>query len=351
MSLRTNCPGAYRQALDTLYSYKRGAEAAARWSVDVRCDPTLDVGDAAGITGEVVEIGPKLFASARSTPTGRVYWVSDLQTMIALHRAYRLITVQCATEQAARHWAPRLIRQAMTAQLLGDGAVYAHAAAFTHSGRGVVIAGHRRRGKTTTLLAALHRLGGNYVTNDRLLLRCTGSELVGYPWPMHLRAGIGTLTALPHLAGLVPEHLRRLPLVERWTYPDKVAVEPPDFPRLMQAGGTVAGEIRPAVLLWPDLEADRTHVVTEGISPQAALTELLRSELFMTDPGRAVSAHVNHWLIPAPDPAVTAGYRRAVALALTDLPCYRIRAGSDPIALAEAVGAILDRMPRRRGEP
>lgn len=86
----------------------------------------------------------------------------------------------------------------MTAQLLAAGAVYAHAAAFSHRGRGVLATGHKGASKTTTLLTCLRLLGGDYVTNARLL---SGSVVVAdvrprlMLWPYLSSGGNGAAPA------------------------------------------------------------------------------------------------------------------------------------------------------------
>ena len=142
---------------------------------------------------------------------GQTHWVAKHAAIIHLDHNTAAITAHCTSLEAALYWAARLVRQAMTAQLLAAGAGYAHAAAFSHRGHGVLITGHKGASKTTTLVTSLRLLGGDYVTNDRLLLRREDGELIGHPWPTHMRVGIGTLLAVPDLVDLVPADLRDLP--------------------------------------------------------------------------------------------------------------------------------------------
>ncbi|MFF8916912.1 hypothetical protein ACF08M_27230 [Streptomyces sp. NPDC015032] len=341
--LRTNSKAAFTHATGTLYAYEQTGPSFARGQVDLVVDGGPAYEEVEGFAdAPVVEIGPRLMAAVLARPGGRAFWVEALHTLIVTGTRQATITVRCATESAALHWAARLPRQAITAQLLENGAVYAHTAAFSLGGRGVVIAGHRGRGKTTTLLAALHRLGADYVTNDRLLLRAEKEGgLAGYVWPARLRAGIGTLTALTHLADLVPEAQRTVPAEQRWSSRPKVPIEPWDFARLLSGDGQVLGSVCPAMLLFPHLDPDRTSVSVEPVAGAEARDELLHTRLFMTDPGRGPSSHINHWLWPAPDPAITDGNLGRVVDALAELPCYRIHAGADPAALADAVGRLL----------
>ncbi|MGW2105060.1 hypothetical protein [Streptomyces sp. NPDC001948] len=349
--LRTNSQAAFTHATGTLYAYEQTSPADARWQIDLLVDGGPTYEEVEGFAhAPTVEIGPRLIAAVRARPGGHAFWVEALHTLIVTDAQQATITVRCVQESAAMHWTARLPRQAITAQLLENGAVYAHTAAFSLGGRGVVVAGHRGRGKTTTLLACLHRLGADYVTNDRLLLRAEGEGgLAGYVWPARLRASIGTLTALPHLSGLVPEAQRTVPAEQRWLSRPKVPIEPWDFARLLSGDGRVRGSVRPTMLVFPQLDPDRTTVRVEQVARAQARDELLRTRLFMTDPGRGPSSHINHWLWPAPDPAATDRDLTRVVDGLAELPCYRIHSGGDPVALADAVGRLLDTGPEVHG--
>ncbi|MEU1824110.1 hypothetical protein ABZ502_16990 [Streptomyces abikoensis] len=349
--LRTNSQAAFTHATDTLYAYEQTGPSFARWQIDLLVDGGPAYEEVEGFAdAPTVEIGPRLMAAVLARPGGHAYWVEALHSLIVTDTQQSTVTVRCAKEEAARHWAARLPRQAITAQLLENGAIYAHTAAFSRGGRGVVIAGHRGHGKTTTLLSCLHRLGADYVTNDRLLLRTEDEgRLAGYVWPARLRAGIGTLSALPHLADLVPAEQRAVPAEQRWSSRPKVPIEPWDFARLLSGDGRVLGSVSPALLVFPQLNRERTTVSVEQVERAEARAELLRTRLFMTDPGRGPSSHINHWLWPAPDPAATDRNLGRVVDSLAELPCYRIHAGGDPAALADAVADLLDTGPEVHG--
>ncbi|WP_328373323.1 hypothetical protein OG800_50085 (plasmid) [Streptomyces sp. NBC_00445] len=340
--LRTNSKAAFTHATGTLYAYEQTGPATSRWQIDLLVDGGPAYEEVEGFAdAQTVEIGPRLMAAVHTRPGRQAYWVEALHTLIAIDTKQATVTVRCAQETAALHWAARLPRQAITAQLLENGAVYAHTAALSLGGRGVVIAGHRGRGKTTTLLASLHRLGADYVTNDRLLLRAD-SDLVGHVWPARLRAGIGTLSVLPHLADLVPQAQRVVPDAERWTSRPKVAVEPWDFARLVSGEAQVLGSLRPSMLVFPQLDPTAAAVRVEPVARARVREELLHTRLFMTDPGRGPSSHINHWLWPTPDPQTMDRNLARVVDALAELPCYRIHAGGEPAALADAVGGLLE---------
>ncbi|MEU3455280.1 hypothetical protein ABZ671_17040 [Micromonospora sp. NPDC006766] len=342
VTLYTDSPQALAEARRTLYSYDEQPPGPATWHIYLTVDPDVASSADATTDGRCFDIGPQTYAYQRGPGPSSTIWVPDRGTLLHADQKTRTIGVRCATADAIGLWAPRLVRQAMTAQLLAGGMVYAHAAAFICRDRGILIAGHRGRGKTTTLLAGLHHLGGDYVTNDRLMLHAGDSGLHGYPWPMPLRAGIGTLSALPHLRHRVPAGQRALTTEEKWAFPHKVVIEPADFPTLLHRGGTVAGQMTPSVMIWPHLDRGRSGVSVERVGPDEVHQTLLDTRMFMHDPARGTSAHINQWLVPGPANEVTDAHLHRTAAALATRPCYRVHAGADPAALADAVGALLD---------
>ncbi|UGQ10496.1 ATP-binding protein [Yinghuangia sp. ASG 101] len=341
--LHTDWPTAYAHARDTLYSYGRSPYGPAPRHVRLAQSPDLDpeMLQAVFDGSPVQEIGPSLIARVLLLPeTGRAYWIPAHNTLIHASTDGARAVASCRDEHAALYWGFRLVRQAMTAQLLAAGAVYAHCAAFNHNGRGVMIAGHRGWGKTTTLLAALRHLGGDYVTNDRLLLHVHGGVLTGHPWPTDLRVGAETLRTLPHLRRLIPDSARDLPSDERQRLHPKIVVQPAQFGQLAP-GGIVDDTARPELMIWPRLEPGRPDTVVERVAPTTVAQVLRDTRMFMTDPSGGPSTHINHWLWPTPPDAVTRHDIAVIADYAADLPCYRIRTGGDPKQLAHRIAELL----------
>lgn len=347
VTLRVSSKTVLTAARDSLYSYQeQPAGTSARWQLDVACDPAVRDPGGTAHGAQCLDIGPALTACPRHRGNaGHVFWVPELGTLIAADPVRRIVRVRCAGEDAARHWARSLTRQAMTSQLLAAGMIYAHAAAFTCGGRGILAAGHGGAGKTTTLLASLHHLGGDYLTADRLLLHADGRQVRGYPWPHPLLAGIGTLSALPHLTALVPEPQRGLPLTERWAFPEKVIIQPPSFPCVLGAGGQVGQQLTVDAMIWPQLDPGCRRARIERVPPAEVFRTLMRTRMFMANPDLGTSSHVNHWLAPAPADHVAHRNLARTATALASAPCYRIHAGADPAALASAVSHALAELP------
>lgn len=342
VTLATDVPNAYDHAVSTLYAYQRARAEPTPWRVVVPLRTDLDPNsmDAEFARTPILDIGPGLHARVQPLPDGAAYWIPALGCLIHTRPSTGIITAYCTNEEAARYCAVRLTRQAMTAQLLTAGAVYTHAAALTICGIGILIAGHKGCGKTTTLLSALRRLGGDYVTNDRLLLRLDELGAIGYPWPTHLNVGVGTLLAFPEFSDIVPQGAHDLPSTQRWTHPEKVKIHPSELPQRL-AGGAVACDVRPHLMLWPELSPAHQGAQTEQVTVGEVKQVLTDTRLFMQDPERGVSSRINHWLFSTPPAARLDAQLHQVVHTLADVPCHRLRAGGDPHAIADAVGDLL----------
>jgi len=341
VALTTTVRAASRAAQETLYAYRTTSTGRhAAWHVDITVvEPCHSLIDAPPEVGDIREIGPSALAARHITEGGReVFWIDRHRTLVGHDPTRHATTVHCATEEAATYFAVRLVRQLMTAQLLAAGAVYTHTAALVHHERGILIAGHPGAGKTTTLIAVLRRLGGAFVTSDRLLLAADrNGGLRGYAWPAHLRVGVGTLHAYPDLTGLVPTGLHADPAGLH----AKLSIEPPGLPRLAPTA-TLTACCRPSVMIWPKLSPTAGSPRHERIPTGTVHATLTDTQLFMHRPTVGASSHVNHWLAPTPPAHTMQTNRRAVVAALArTVPCYALVARPDPATLAEAVTAIL----------
>jgi hypothetical protein len=333
-------PTALAHAQATLYSYRQRSCGKAAWTLTVRL--TGDLEPLPATQAATVDIGYGLAARAQVERDRSSFVIDALPARVNVDFAARAVVALCRSAEAAMFFTARLIRQMITVQLLEDGAVYAHTAAANIADRGIVIAGNRHRGKTTALIALLRHLPGDYVTNDRLLLRLDASgQISGVPWPVHMHAGIGTLLAYSDLVDLVPEHLRTAPAETLWTLREKVNVEPPNFQRLI-SNGTVADHCSAELMIWPDVSAQHTTARVERVDPAEVRSTLTATRLFMVDPATGIGSHINHWLIPTPAAEVEDARLTLLAEAIAfSVPCYRVHSGADPADLARAVAELL----------
>ena len=340
VTLRADRTELINAAVTTLYAYRHTTTSASRWTVTLHTGVPIDRTRAEVLftDGAEHDIGPRLIARSLTMPEGRAFWIPDRATIVHRNDLTGTITVHCADLDAGMDWAARLVRQAMTAQLLHHGAIYAHTAALVHCGVGMLIAGPKCADKTTTLLLVLAMLGGDFVTNDRLLLSRDRAAITGYAWPMHLRVGTGTLHSVPGMTSFLPSLVPPAP-ADAPTTTAKIAIEPDELRRWLP-GGTITGTIRPRLMLWPYRTAADTP--PERMPANQVRDTLVRTQLFMHDPQRGTSSHRNHWLLDPGDPthAVTALTDIANLVART-LPCWRIPVTDDPAALVHRVRQLL----------
>jgi len=341
VTLRADRRELVRGAETTLYSYARTRTAASRWTITLHTGVPVDQAGAKALFAEADDhdIGPNLQAQSIGVPGGRAFWIREHATLVHLDHLLGTITVHAGDLDAARFFAARLVRQAMTAQLLEHDAVYAHAAAFVRAEHGLLIAGPKGAGKTTTLLSALQMVGGDFVTNDRLLLSLDPDGTVGYAWPMHLRATASTLRAVPGMSRFLPAERQQNRAAGQSAPGGKIEIEPGEL-RATLPDTQILGEVRPTLMLWPYRSA--SDLPPEPVPPAEVRDVLVRTQFFMHDPVTRTTSHRNHWLLP-PDQDRTALALTAVAdqLART-VPCVRIPVTDSPAALAARVVALLD---------
>ncbi|MEC3978924.1 hypothetical protein [Amycolatopsis sp. H20-H5] len=351
VTLRADRSELIRDAETTLHSYARTRTAASRWTITLHTGVPVDQAGADALFADADDhdIGPNLQAQSIGVPGGRAFWIRDHATLVHLDQMLGTITVHAGDLDAARFFAVRLVRQAMTAQLLEHDAVYAHTAALVRADRGLLIAGPKGAGKTTTLLSALRLVGGDFVTNDRLLLRRDpDGGTVGYAWPMHLRATASTLRAVPGMTRFLPAEQQQNSPAGQSAPSGKIAIEPGEL-RTALPDTRILGEVRPTLMLWPYRSA--SDLPPEPVPPAEVRDILVRTQFFMHDPVTRVTSHRNHWLLP-PDQDRTALALTAVAdqLART-VPCVRIPVTNSPATLAARVTALLDHTATQAATP
>jgi len=103
--------------------------------------------------------------------------------------------------------------------------VACHAAAVRTAKKGLAISGLSGGGKSTTMLRLMEVAGTKYVTNDRLLVRATGTGTVALGIPKLPRINPGTIVTNARLAGIIDEEredeLRTMEPDELWHLEEK----------------------------------------------------------------------------------------------------------------------------------
>jgi hypothetical protein len=114
-----------------------------------------------------------------------------------------VIDLYVAERAAAPKYALRVIREVMLRTYESASGLVFHAAGLDIAGRTVMICANRGAGKTTTLAALLHGLGGRgaLLSNDRLIIHGQ-RRVVAVPLPVPVARG--TLEAFPELWAAAP---------------------------------------------------------------------------------------------------------------------------------------------------
>ncbi|HVQ74245.1 MAG TPA: hypothetical protein VMT79_01785 [Candidatus Binatia bacterium] len=240
----------------------------------------------------------------------------------------------------------RVVREIATNRAQAAGGLLLHSAAFTAEGRGVLIAGQKRAGKTTLLLHMLGAGGAHYVSNDRVLVATDGAAppgARGVPTIVALRPG--TLDFFPALAARLAAtcHRYRLTLDEAaalWRQGTSRApggVSPAQLCWLL--GARAAGECELGAILFPRITGAPGAIAARRLDEVAAAARLAGA-LFGLAHGRSTSD-----VFPARgcETAPDLGARTAHAHALAArVPCFDCALGLGAYGSASTAGALIE---------
>lgn len=154
----------------------------------------------------------------------------------------------------------QLFTQPVSPWLKQRGLFFLHAACVAHRGRGVLLVGHPRSGKTTLSLAAV-RAGFQFLSDEQPLLRERDGSLEILAFPRRIRLPRAMARRLPELGPLLKEQGgdRLVFPVERIRAGCRTEVCPPKlllFPRFDPAGKPYLRPLHPAAALSRLLEDD-----------------------------------------------------------------------------------------------
>ena len=110
----------------------------------------------------------------------------------------------------------RVVREFATHHLVALGNLQFHAAAVAHDGRGILMVGPKRAGKTSLLIHALGETGSQFIANDRAVVAIAPSgewRLGGMPTVIAIRSGTIELLHRPGLVAAT-RWLARMTLAE-----------------------------------------------------------------------------------------------------------------------------------------
>jgi hypothetical protein len=247
---------------------------------------------------------------------------------VLIRPAHRLLDMEASAAAQDARPLVRLLRALLRRQLAADGEVFLNAAVLTLGSCGIALLGGTGAGKTTTLVAALHRHHGALVANDDASLRTDGGRVTarGYPRAIEVRRDV-----LPHLAGAAD----RLTDAAESDSPGRALYVTPH--RLATAlGGRLAGkaELSALVLLARGTGRPELH----RLAPERAIGAVA-AHLAVADPYET-------WLhphLPAPAPNPAQAHRLARAV-----PVWRL---TQPLTAMETSADLLAELSASSGGP
>jgi hypothetical protein len=242
-----------------------------------------------------------------------------------------------------------VLREVATNHAQRAGDVLLHASAFAIDGRGVVVAGPKKAGKTTLLVHALRAGSREYVANDRLLVAPGPSpRALGVPTVVRLRRG--TLEQFPAVAeGLAASaHDHRWLPEEAPDRADPTPASPSGARRVGHAqlcrvlGVRSRAECEVAALVFPRITQAPGGFAVRRLAP-AAVSAALEGALFGARAGRSTSAaFVLPDDPPPPDRAVIAARCRTLADRVPGFECQLgVHAYDSPGAADDLIRAVL----------
>ena len=200
----------------------------------------------------------------------------------------------------------RIVREIAMARAWTRTRMVLHAAAVAIGGRGVLIAGPKRAGKSSLLIHCLRAPGAAYVSNDRTLLSLAGPVPTGRGMPAIVSVRRGTLDLFPELSRSVARHKYQahLTMAECEAGSTTPAMPPEDgdakvspaqLCRLLHV--PMAGEVAVGALVLPRVDLGSSGMGVHPLSPDeaerrfeavifAAASEVRVSDVFRPQRGR-----------------------------------------------------------------
>ena len=181
----------------------------------------------------------------------------------------------------------RLVREFATHHLAAQGALQFHAAALEHDGRGILIVGPKRSGKTSLLIHCLGEAGSLFVANDRAVVSSDsrlGWRLGGMPTVISIRPGTIELLHRPGFLA-ASRGSARMTLTEALAPPadgppasaaQQLSISPRQFCHAVDAGRVESAPLR--AIVFPRVDTDHDGLHFSRLSADGA-SERLRSHL------------------------------------------------------------------------
>lgn len=301
-----------------------------------RCAPWADIVPVTGPTGAPRVVTGAQAGDALSDDYQEQEGDGALR-QVRFDQATRTIWVPDEAERWHHLQLLRAVRNLLRWQALEGGWPCLHGGLVELDGAGLLVAGRKRSGKTSTVLTAVGLLGAGFVSNDDVTVRPEDGGWTGVGWPRSVNvrsdAAVTLSAAVPALKQLRENSTH--PRME-YTPPDSAhfTVYPEDICRVLGAPARPA--VRVTALVLP-VFAETPAAELTRLDPDTAEQHLVEHvDRIATDHDHYLSG----WFSPLDDD----GVRRHAQRLARELPCYRLVHHLDA---AEDTAAALGDLARR----
>ncbi|WP_126225058.1 hypothetical protein [Burkholderia ambifaria] len=208
----------------------------------------------------------------------------SLDDLHVLVKRGRRISVICAGDSEAAIRTPlRIFRELLLRHLENNGAILVHAAAAKlPDGRGVLLVGNARAGKTSTMCQLILNNGAEYISGDRCVIYPVNDEVRCIGWPFAVRVGVGFIKESRIIDSLDLSCLRRSQVpdilndsnrdvgADTWGSTSKVELTPREFCQVFRCNHAESAPIK--VIVFPRLTPDGTPMMVCDVGDESFLT-------------------------------------------------------------------------------
>jgi hypothetical protein len=224
-----------------------------------------------------------------------------------------------------------------------DSISFIHGGAVQYDGKGILIVGGPRAGKTTLALALLAVTGGQFVGDNNIsVMRSDAPSVIGWPTPLTVRrSAAGWVQGLfPKISLLEPSGLSQAATAAARTYRDIVALWPS---QLRAAGIGTSPTCNISAIVFPTLAPDAGVVESAALMAAPDAAERMRAAWDViperrpgADTGRIVAdgrvwadATFHRFTVEAYRSRIPSLMRAEPTMLAQERPCIRIEFGAD----------------------
>lgn len=319
-----------------LYSYSTNPVLDPNWCIEVWVGfPVASIeGVFRGVHAFSIESGKTV--SVLVNAEDRWYWVPQRTTLVKVNVQSCKVELYCQDYFYGRSVAHDIVRQIVTDQLFQQRYVLFHSAAVAIKDKGILIAGFKGQGKTSTTIALLRNLEADYISNDQVLLGYNDKRIIARSCPMSIKVGLGTLLQYEDLADLIPSELTKefahTPGDLRKDYfQKKIKIDKKD----LVTGGEFRSDCYPSIMLCPTLDFTVDSTFIRYIEPEEIKSLLINTNMFM-------DKHHTYWLGLAEQNRLDRDKLDMIMGISNQVLCYELISNGDVEGIVKCVRKIIE---------